>query len=98
MTRSANRRISLKLCRSNLAKRANIIQIVLCTKALYGLHRRDVVIVNIFSLTWISAMRLFLRAQDSYMQEAERLLSCQFSPISVYSVDKHSDLSLVFLN
>lgn len=97
MTRSANRRISLKLCRSNLAKKANIIQILLCTKALYGLHRWDVIIIKIF-LTWISAMSLFLYAQDSYMQEAERLLSCQFAPISVYSVDKHSDLSLVFLN
>jgi len=48
--RSAEGRVSLKQCRSNLAKTANIIQIVLCPKALYGLCRHDVTITNIFLL------------------------------------------------
>lgn len=49
--RSAKARVSLKLCRSNLAKEVNIIHTVHCTKTLYGLHRRcNVIITNIFLL------------------------------------------------
>lgn len=50
MAKSAKGRVSLKLCRNNLAKAADVFQIVLCTKALYGLRGQHVFITSIFLL------------------------------------------------